>query len=199
MALYLAVLGLMPRHLATSGHAAKKIGRLFPVRGSRPINAPACTPLRQETLQFLTERRGDRPSLPFDKLPQRAAHGHCQVQNAQDDLGTRQFQNPPRTAASGLQRRRTKEEGRSVGLITIFGPRGSTSLPIPLFGTPYPLVERGAHLGTYGHPDPPSCPRLIPPEDHLCLLLAGPQFDEPLVDDVLNRLNTRHCGWFISF
>ena len=34
MALYLAVLGLMPRHLAISGHASKKIGRLFSVRGS---------------------------------------------------------------------------------------------------------------------------------------------------------------------
>ena len=33
MALYLAVLGLMPRHLGTSGHASKKIGRLLPIRG----------------------------------------------------------------------------------------------------------------------------------------------------------------------
>ena len=65
----------------------------------------------------------------------------------------------------------------------------------------YPLVEHGAHLGACGHPDHPPCLRLIPPppEDHLCLLLGGPPLDEPRVDDLLNHLNMRHWGWFISF
>ena len=47
--------------------------------------------------------------------------------------------------------------------------------------------------------DRPSCPRLIPPEHHLCLLLEGPPLDQPRVDDLLNHLSTRHWGWFISF
>ena len=156
-------------------------------------------PLRQENLQVLTEGRGDRRSLPVNELPQQAAHGHCQVQNAQNDPGTWQFQNGLRTAAGGQQGRRPKEEGGVVGLSTLHGPPDSTTLPSLRWGIPYPLIEHGAHLGACGHPDHPSRPQLIPPEDHLCLLLGGPPLYEPRVDDVLNHLNTRHGGWLISF
>ena len=36
MALYLAVLGLMPRHLAISGHASKKLAVSSPSRDADP-------------------------------------------------------------------------------------------------------------------------------------------------------------------
>ena len=140
------------------------------------------------------ERGGDHPSLPVNKLPQKAAHGRCQVQNAHDNQGMWQLQNPLRTAASGLQRRCPKEEGPVVGLITFHGVRDSTTLPRLLLGIPYPLIEHGAHLGACGHPDHPSCPRLLTPEDHLCLLLGHPPLDEPRVNDVFNHLSTRHWG-----
>ena len=52
---------------------------------------------------------------------------------------------------------------------------------------------------TCGHPEQPPCPRLIPLEDHLCLLLGGPPLDDACVDDLLNHLNTKHWRWFISF
>ena len=50
-----------------------------------------------------------------------------------------------------------------MGLITLHGLRESTTLLGLLLGIPYPLIEHGAHLGACGHPDHPSCPRLIPP------------------------------------
>ena len=165
------VLGLARPNAAAPSNirpCVKKIGRLFPVRGNSLINAPTCTPLQQENLQVLTECMGDHPSLPVDKLPQKGAHGHCQVQNAQDDPGTWQFQNPLRTTASGLQGRRPKEEGRVVGLITLHGLRDTTTLPSLLSGIPYPLIEHGAHLGASRSPfvftvDPPRGSPLPPP------------------------------------
>ena len=135
-----------------------------------------------------------QPSLLVHKLPQQAAHGHFQVQNAQDDLGTWQWQNSLRTAANGLQGRRPKEQGGVVSLITLRGPRDSPTLPSLLFAIPYPLIEHGAHLGACGHPDHPSCPRLIPPEDYLCLLLGGHPLDQPRVNDVLTLLSASHWG-----
>ena len=89
----------------------------------------------------LTERRADRPSLPVDKLPQHAAHGRCQVQNAQDDPSTWHFHNQLRTAARSLPRRRPKEQARVVGPITLHGPRDSTTLPSLHLGFSHPLVE----------------------------------------------------------
>ena len=59
----------------------------------------------------MTERKGDQLSFPVEKLPQQAAHGHCQVQNAPDDPDTLQFQNLLRSAATGLQGRHPKERG----------------------------------------------------------------------------------------
>ena len=39
-----------------------------------------------------------------------------------------------------------------MGLITLHGPRDSTTLPSLLLGIPYALIEHGAHLG---HVDTP--------------------------------------------
>ena len=191
----------MARCFATTHvHCAQGlVDHFFPIRGSCPVKAPTWMHLRQEDLEVLTERPGDPPTLPFNKLPQQAAHGHCQAQNAQYYLGTGQFQNSLHIAGGGLQRWDPKEEGRVVGLITLHGPRASTTLPILPLGVPYLLVEHAAHLGACRHPDYPACPRLIAPEDHLCLLPGAPQSDLAHVDELLNHPNTRPLGWFVSF
>ena len=64
--------------------------------------------------------------------------------------GTWQLQNPLHIATSGLQRRRPKEEGRVVGLITLHGPRDSTTLPSLRPGVPYLLVEHGPWVACWG-------------------------------------------------
>ena len=50
-----------------------------------------------------------------------------------------------------------------MALITLHGPRDSITLPSQLLNIPYPLIGDGACLGACGHPDHPSCSRLMPP------------------------------------
>ena len=137
--------------------------------GGTSPHHPLTTPRGRGLSRWTTPRSSTYPPPPpqppvVDKLPLQAAHGNCQVQNAQDDTGTWHFRNPLHTAASGLQGRRPKEEGRVLGLITLHGLRDSTTLLSFLLGIPYPLLEHGAHLGACGHPDHHLCPRLIPPQ-----------------------------------
>ena len=120
---------------------------------------------------------------------------HCSPTSMTDAA----FRNWLHTATGILQRRFPKEECRVMGLITLHGPWDITTLPSLPLGVPYPLIEHGPHLGACGHPDHPPCPRLIPPDDHLCLLLGGRPLDEARVDDLLNYLKARHRGSFISF
>ena len=111
MALYLAVFSPMPGHLALSSRASKKLAVSSP-SGEADLHASQTGELagRDKDLWILRDLRGDQPILMVEKLPRQAAHGHYQVQNAQNDTGTRQFQSQLRTAApaskEGVQRRK---------------------------------------------------------------------------------------------
>ena len=61
----------------------KKIGRFFPIRGSRPVNAPMCTPLRKEDLEVLTERRGEPLASRSTYSPNKGTMAivKCKLQN----------------------------------------------------------------------------------------------------------------------